>query len=61
MFVIILRNIDLFVICNDTRTQIFKITKYVLKTKIIAKNYINKKVFISRISLNSKNNEINKN
>ena len=61
MFVIILRNIVFFVICNDIRTRIFKIIKNVLKTKIIAENYVNKKVIISRIFLNLKNNEINKN
>ena len=61
IFVIILRNIAFFVMCNNIRTRIFKIIKNVLKTKIIVKNHVNKKVIISQIFLNSKNNEINKN
>ena len=61
MFVIILRNIAFFVICNNIRIQIFKIIKNVLKAKIIVENYINKKIIILRIFLNSKNDEINKN
>ena len=61
IFVIILRNIAFFFMCNNIRARILKINLNVLKTKIIVEKNVNIKVFISRISLNSKNNDVNKN
>ena len=61
IFVIILRNIAFFFMCNSTRTRILKINSNVLKAKIIIEKSVDIKMFISRISLNSKNNDVNKN
>ena len=61
MFVMIFRNIQFFVMCNDIRTRLLIIDQNVLKTKIIANKHVNYKIFILRISLNCKNNDVNKN
>ena len=61
MFVMIFRNIQFLVMCNDTRTRLLIVDQNVLKTKIIVDKHVNYKIFISRISLNCKNDDVNKN
>ena len=61
MFVMLLRNIKSFVMCNDIRIRLIYITINVFEIEIIIDKSINEKFLISRISLNSKNDEINKN
>ena len=61
MSLIILRNLSFPVQCNGTRVKLTRITSHVLKTEIIDDKCKNEKILISRISLQSKNDEINKN
>ena len=61
MLVMIFRNIQSFVMCNDIRVRILIVDNNVLKTKIIADKHADYKIFISRISLNCKNDDVNKN
>ena len=61
MFVMIFRNIQFFVMCNDIRARILIVDNNVLKTKIIVDKHVDHKIFISRISLNCKNDDVNKN
>ena len=61
MLVMIFRNIQLFVMCNGIRARILIVDNNVLKTKIIADKHADHKIFISRISLNCKNDDVNKN
>ena len=61
MLVMIFRNIQFFVMCNDIRVRILIVDNNVLKTKVIADKHADHKIFISRISLNCKNDDVNKN
>ena len=61
MFVMLLRNIRSFVMCNEIKVRITRIVEHVLKIEIIVDKSQNIKILISRISLNFKNDEINKN
>ena len=56
----LLRNIRSFVICNEIKIRITRIVENVLKIEIIASKSQNINILISRISLNFKNDEINK-
>ena len=60
MLVIIFRNIQFLVMCNDTRAWLLIVNQNVLKTKIIVNKHVDYKIFISRISLNCKNDDVNK-
>ena len=61
MLVMIFRNIQSFVMCNNTRIRILIVDNNVLKTKVIVDKHVDHKIFISRISLNCKNNDVSKN
>ena len=61
MLVMIFRNIQFFVMYNDTRARLLIIDQNVLKTKIIVDKHANYKILISRISLNCKNDDVSKN
>ena len=61
MFVMIFRNIQFFVMCNDIRARLLIVNQNVLKTKIIADKHVDHKILISQISLNCKNDDVNKN
>ena len=61
MFIMLFRNIKSFVMCNETRIRLIRIIVNVFEIEIIVDKSIDEKILISRISLNSKNNEINKN
>ena len=61
MLVMIFRNIQFFVMCNDIRARILIVDNNVLKTKIIVDKHADYKIFISRISLNCKNDDVSKN
>ena len=60
MFIMLLRNIRSFVMCNEIKVRITRIVENVLKIEIIANKSQNINILISRISLNFKNDEINK-
>ena len=60
MFVMIFRNIQPFVMCNDIRARLLIVEKNVLKAKIIADKYADHKILISRVLLNCKNDDVNK-
>ena len=55
------RNIQFFVMCNDIRIRLLIVDTNVLKTKIIVDKHADYKIFILRISLNCKNDDVNKN
>ena len=57
----LLRNIRSFVMCNKIKIQITHIVEIVLKIEIIVDKFQNINILMSRISLNFKNDEINKN
>ena len=61
MLVMIFRNIQSFVMCNDIRARILIVDNNVLKTKIIVDKHVDYKIFISRISLNCKDDDVSKN
>ena len=61
MFIMLFRNIRFFVICNDTRARFTRVTFHVLKIEMMSNKSIDEKILIFRISLDSKNDEINKN
>ena len=61
MFIMLFRNIKSFVMCNEIRIRLICIIVNVFETEIIVDKSINERILISRISLNSKNDEINKN
>ena len=60
MFIMFFRNIRFSIMCNDIRAKFTRVTFYVLKIEMISNKSINEKILIFRISLNSKNDEINK-
>ena len=60
MFVMLLRNIRFFFMCNEIKVRITRIVENVLKIEIIANKFQSTSILISRISLNFKNDEINK-
>ena len=47
--------------CNDIRTRLLIVDQNVLKTKIIVDKHADYKLFILQISLNCKNDDVNKN
>ena len=55
------RNIRFFIMCNNIRIRLTRVTFHVLKIEMMLNKSIDKKILIFRISLDSKNNEINKN
>ena len=57
----IFRNIQFFVMYNDIRIRLLIVDKNVLKTKIVINKHVNYKIFILRILLNCKNDDVNKN
>ena len=57
----LIRNIKSFVICNEIRIRLIRIIVNVFEIEIIVDKSIDERILISRISLNSKNDEINKN
>ena len=61
MLVMLLRNIRPPVMCNETRVRITRIAEHVLKAEIIADKSQGTSILISRIPLNSKDDEVNKN
>ena len=60
MFIILFRNIKSFFMCNEIRIRLIRIIVNVFEIEIIVDKSINEKNLISRISLNLKNDEINK-
>ena len=58
--IMIIRNLKLFVMCINIRARFIHVDRNVLKTKVIDEKYVNIKILISRISLQSKDNESNK-
>ena len=61
MFIMFFRNIRFFIMCNNIRIRLTRVTFHVLKIEMMLNKSIDKKILIFRISLDSKNNEINKN
>ena len=61
MFIMLFRNIKSFVMCNETRIRLIRIIVSVFEIEIIVNKSIDERILISRISLNLKNDEINKN
>ena len=61
MFIILFRNIKSLVMCNEIRIRLIRIIVNVFEIEIIVDKSIDERILISRISLNSKNDEINKN
>ena len=61
MFIMIFRNLKSSIKCNDIRTRITRINQHVLEIEIVDDKKKNFKIVISRISLQSKNDEFNKN
>ena len=61
MLIMLFRNIKSFVMCNETRARLIRIIVNVLEIEIIVDKSIDEKILFSRISLNSKNDKINKN
>ena len=60
VFIMFFRNIRFFVMCNDIRTKFTRVTFHILKIEMISNKSIDEKILIFRISLNLKNDEINK-
>ena len=60
MSIMIIRNLKLLVICNDIRARFAYIDRNVLKIKVINEMHIDIKILISRISLQSKDDESNR-
>ena len=60
MSIIIIRNLKSLVICNNTRARLTHIDRNVLKTKVIDKKHVDIKILISRIFLQSKDDESSK-
>ena len=60
MSIMMLRNICSFVMCNDIKARITRIFENVLKIEIIVDKSKDINISILRISLNFKNDEINK-
>ena len=60
MSIMIIRNLKLFVMCNDTRARLTHVDRNVLKTKVIDEKHVDIKILISRISLQSKDDESNR-
>ena len=61
IFIMFFRNIRFFIMCNDIRAKLTRVTFHVLKIEMISNKSIDEKILIFRISLDSKNDEINKN
>ena len=55
------RNIRFFVMCNDIRARLTRVTFHVLKIEMISNKSIDEKILIFRISLDSKNDKISEN
>ena len=60
IFVMLLRNIRSSIMCNEIKVRITRIVENVLKIEIIANKSQSINILIFCISLNFKNNEINK-
>ena len=56
----LLRNIRSFVMCNEIKARITRVDNNVMKIEIIIDKCKSEIIAISRISLNFKNDEINK-
>ena len=61
MFVMIFRNLKFSIKCNDIKIRITRINQHVLEIEIVDDKKTNFKIVISRISLQFKNDEFNKN
>ena len=60
MSIMIIRNLKFLVMCNDTRARCTHVDRNVLKTKVIDEKHVDIKILISRISLQSKDDESTK-
>ena len=60
MSIMIIRNLKSLVMCNDTRARLTHVDRNVLKTKVIDEKHADIKILISRISLQSKDDESNR-
>ena len=60
MSIIIIRNLKLLAMCNDTRARLTYVDRNALKIKVIDEKHIDIKILISRISLQSKDDESNR-
>ena len=60
MSIMIIRNLKFLVMCNDTRARLTHVDRNVLKTKVIDEKHADIKILISRISLQSKDDESNR-
>ena len=61
MFLMIFRNFNFSIQCNDTRVKLTRVISHVLKIEIINDKSKNELILISRISLHFKNDAQNKN
>ena len=60
MHIMLLRNIRSFVMCNDIKARITRIDESYIKVEIISSKFKNTFILISRIFLNFKDDDVNK-